>query len=345
MPGIDGLRLSKLMRSDSRFKSTRLILLSGFEAPPAEVLRECGIKLVVPKPLRASELYNAIVTACNGSLKRLAGSERKSDTVVNSTAPGAHILLVEDNAINQEVASEMIRHLGHTCECLANGAEAQGVVAEGRHDLVLMDCQMPGLDGYEATVRIRKWESENGEDSRIPIVALTAHAMKGDRERCLAAGMDDYLSKPLQADELAAMLTNWLGTTRRSPTSEAEADREAAIVARCSGNRALAARLLRKFVSETAVEIAAISTALENGDPGQIAEAAHRLKGAAGSLALDASEAAAAELEKLGLEGNIAGAAGVMATLQEEVQRIAATPILGEASLEDAASRIGRKDT
>jgi HPt (histidine-containing phosphotransfer) domain-containing protein len=199
-----------------------------------------------------------------------------------------------------------------------------------------MDCQMPGLDGYEATARIRAWEGENGVDERIPIVALTAHAMKGDRERCLAAGMDDYLSKPLQADELAAMLAKWLGT---------ETDLEAAIVARCSGNRALAARLLRKFLSQTSVDIAAIATALENGNPGEIAEAAHRLKGAAGSLALDASEEAAAELEKLGREGNIDGVAGVMAALQEEVRRIAATPILMKASLKDAGSPTRRKDS
>jgi len=345
MPGIDGLRLAKLVRDDRRFESTRVILLSGFEAPPVVRLDECGIRAVVPKPVRASELYDAIVTVANGSWKRSVGSEHEVEAAANSVQ-GARILLVEDNEINKEVARGLISGLGHACECLSTGADVLSAVATGRYDLVLMDCQMPGVNGYEATEQIRQWEDKTRAGARIPIIALTADAMKGDRERCLAAGMDDYLSKPLRGGELAAMLREWLdgerplAIPRAAPgpssaqhlaaPSAKEGDWEAAVVERCSGNRSMAVRLLRAFVEQTAEDIADISKAVDDGDRVRVAETAHRLKGAAGSLALHASEAVAAELEKLGREGDIADALGLMAELQEEAERVAATSILQE---------------
>ena len=138
-------------------------------------------------------------------------------------------------------AREMITRLGHSCTCLDSGAPAVEAATGGVYDLVLMDCQMPGMDGYDATAAIRTWEARHGQGRRIPIVALTAHAMKGDRNRCLAVGMDDYLTKPLQADDLQSILEHWLehrpgggATAGAPPAPAADAHQEAALEATVS---------------------------------------------------------------------------------------------------------------
>jgi signal transduction histidine kinase/DNA-binding response OmpR family regulator len=215
MPGIDGFSLAKLLRQERRFRSLPLILMAGFKAPPESRLRECGIAGVVSKPVRASDLYDTIVMVANGTSSHVQSLKRENEEHSGVRVQGARVLLVEDNAINREVAQAILSTLGHACDHLATGSEAVAAVISGHYDVVLMDCQMPGMDGYEATERIRAWERKNGPEKHVPIIALTAHAMKGDRERCLAAGMDDYLAKPLQIEELSMTLEKWLGRPGR----------------------------------------------------------------------------------------------------------------------------------
>jgi signal transduction histidine kinase/DNA-binding response OmpR family regulator/HAMP domain-containing protein len=345
MPGVDGQRAAKLIKGLAELDDTVLILLSGPDMPSEDEMLRSGFRAMVAKPVRASDLYNAIVAAVDGGTMVGPGTAGRVTNDVPVAAPGARILIVEDNGINREVAREMLLDMRHTCDCLTTGAEALDAVASGRYDLVLMDCQMPGMDGYEATAGIRAWERQNRPGRPVPIIALTAHAMQGDRDRCLAAGMDDYLSKPLQADELGAMLGRWLGgnekdagrTVLEEPAPPASScsigddkSLEAAVIARCSGNRALAVKLLNDFIDQTEEDIAAISTALKAGDPERLANAAHRLKGAAGNLALHTAEAAAAELVVLGRAGRTEGANTWIETLRAEAELVAAMPILAQ---------------
>jgi CheY-like chemotaxis protein/HPt (histidine-containing phosphotransfer) domain-containing protein len=344
MPGIDGYRLARLIRAEPRFAATRLILLSGVEAPPQERMTECGIQAAVPKPVRASELYDALATVTNGARET---PPEDGSAAPGVPEPGARILLAEDNEINQEVTREMLALLGYACTCLASGQEAVEAVVRDEYDLVLMDCQMPGMDGYQATGAIRAWEQQSRPGVRIPIVALTAHAMTGDRERCLAAGMDDYLTKPLQDGELSAMLRKWLHRAAPAPAPAApspppaadavaaapdERALEAAVIERCSGQRALARRLLNVFVQQLHADLDAISAAVEASDSAQLARAAHRLKGVSGNLALGACQEAAAALEQLARAGRTDGVEPHVARLRAQAERIARLRLVGEAA-------------
>lgn len=234
----------------------------------------------------------------------------------------------------------MLGSMGYACDCVASGADVLAVVSSGLCDLVLMDCHMPGMDGYEATERIRDWERQHKPERRIPIVAATAHSTMDSRERCIAAGMDDYLSKPFELEELAAVLGKWLrdtqedlapGNGRSSEPIDRAVDLQAAVIERCSGDRTLAAKLLHDFIDQTAEDIATISAALAARDPRAMVEGAHRLKGAAGNLALHAAEAAAAELVKLGRAGRTDGGSRFVEALHVEVERAAALPVCAEA--------------
>jgi HPt (histidine-containing phosphotransfer) domain-containing protein len=199
------------------------------------------------------------------------------------------------------------------------------------------------MDGYDATTAIRAGEGSGTPGRRIPIVALTAHAMKGDRERCLAAGMDDYLPKPLRADDLRAVLERWLeqpsagvrddGSGPVGPAlAHPDAEVEAAVLERCSGVRALASRLLVRFVDQVGEDLAAIAAADRQGEAEAMARAAHRLKGAAVSLGLAECHGAAVALEvacRLGDAGAVAASAEV---LRRQAERIALMPLAREAA-------------
>ena len=256
----------------------------------------------------------------------------------------ARILLVEDNEINQEVAREMILQLGYDCVCVAYGPEALETLCRESFDLILMDCQLPGMDGYEVTAAIRAEEGRNPSAKRIPIIALTAHAMSGDRDRCLAAGMDDYMTKPIRAGQLADSIKKWLRPHRDAPlletsgphvlaparlASEEEA-LEALIIEHCSGVRALAKKLLRAFIAQTRDDVEAIAAAATTGDAEKLARAAHRLKGAATSLGLETCRQAAADLEKKGRSGLTEGVDTGLEVLRCEAERIGRMKILQE---------------
>lgn len=345
---VDGLDTARIIRSDERFASTQLILLSGFEPPEYLVLTECGVQAAVPKPVRSSELYNALVTVANGMLTRASGPAVDTVDERIDIDPGSHILLVEDNEINQEVAVAMLEMLGYTCHCLRSGTGAIRSIASGRYSLVLMDCQMPDMDGYETTTSIRAWEKENCPDSHIPIIAMTAHAMKGDRERCLYAGMDDYLGKPVYAEELSAMLSKWLEVDSADtpilsstvPLQDDSAagllhhdDMEACVVRNCSGSRELAAELLRDYVAQSLEDISVMTKAAAEKDPNILSRAAHRVKGASGCLALHESHRVASELEETARSGSV-DVGLLLAQLRADVERVAGMPIIEEMLVE-----------
>jgi CheY-like chemotaxis protein len=213
MPGMDGFQLAEqIKRSENLTDAVILMLTSGEQRGDLTRCRELGVSNYLTKPVRRAELRAAILRALSGQAGALAGrtgaplSEsqglRKTDATV-----ALHILLAEDNRVNQRVAVSILEKAGHRVTVANNGREALDQWSEQAFDLILMDVQMPEIDGLEATALIRAREGKTAE--HIPIIALTAHAMKGDQERCLAAGMNAYLSKPIHARQLIELVSRY----------------------------------------------------------------------------------------------------------------------------------------
>ena len=217
MPEMDGEALGRTILMEPCYKDIPLVLLTSL-AQTGEMgrLLKLGFRACLSKPVKHSQLYDTLISVLNSPARSAASGEEmeakpEQPSAQDPESQPAHenvrLLLAEDNLINQKVAGKLIKKLGYAVDMVMNGAEAIDAIARDDYDLVLMDCRMPELDGYEATRRIR---NEEGESGRIPIIALTANAMKGDREKCLEAGMDDFISKPLRADDLRAALEQWL---------------------------------------------------------------------------------------------------------------------------------------
>ena len=216
LSGVDAHMFATLVHEDERFASIRLLLLERkidehhAGCASAEFDGRIGPDLEIPS------LTKAIDDLVSGSPAASAAGERATAVTDCAARKGPSILVVEDNPINLEVACELIQRIGYPCDSAVNGHEAVVAVKRFSYDLVLMDCQLPGMDGYEATDRIRVWEESRTRGRRVPIVALTAHAMTGDRDRCLTAGMDDYMTKPVDARKLEAMIVKWIAPTGAS---------------------------------------------------------------------------------------------------------------------------------
>jgi signal transduction histidine kinase/DNA-binding response OmpR family regulator len=203
MPGMDGFSLAAHIQEDPALAGPRIMMLSSMDIGSIRPeLRETGHYVV--KPVTRANLLSAILRVLGGESPRLVPARGAVPAV---TGRPLHILLAEDNVVNQKVAARLLEKLGHSVEVTSNGAEALAAFTRGAFDLILMDVQMPVMDGYDATLAIRA--AEQGTLRHVPIVALTAHAMKGDREICLKAGMDDYLGKPIRPLELASVLERW----------------------------------------------------------------------------------------------------------------------------------------
>jgi two-component system, sensor histidine kinase and response regulator len=220
MPVMDGIELAQTIKADPAIAAVRLVMLTSIsQFGDIQAARAAGIEAYLSKPARQSELYNSLINvlATASAAPPIAVStspSQKADiaTRPDSPAPTAplQILVVEDNRINQQILRAMLEFLGHRLEIADNGKIGLELLARRTYDLILMDCQMPEMDGFEATQRIRSDALAAATlQPRIPIIALTANALQGDRERCLAAGMDDYLSKPFTHEQLQAVLTRW----------------------------------------------------------------------------------------------------------------------------------------
>jgi CheY-like chemotaxis protein len=241
------------------------------------------------------------------------------------------VLVAEDNAVNQQVAVGMLERAGHEATVAANGREVLARLEKEAFDVVLMDVQMPELDGLETTAAIRDRERATG--GHLPIVALTAHAMKGDAERCLAAGMDAYLAKPLQPRELASTIARVLGTPPPAPGA-AEAGPAAAhagavdlprLLERVGGDRKALADLVRIFRADWPKQVARLREAVRAGDAQALRAAAHALKGAVSNFAAPGATEAAFRLQRMGEAGQLAGAEAALEGLKGEIAALVAS--------------------
>jgi CheY-like chemotaxis protein/HPt (histidine-containing phosphotransfer) domain-containing protein len=243
---------------------------------------------------------------------------------------GLRLLLVEGSAVNRKIAVGMLEKRGHAVVAAVNGKEALAVLEAGGEspfDLVLMDVQMPEMDGMEATACIR--EKEKADGRHIPIIAMTAHAMKEDREACIKAGMDAYVSKPLNADELVAAMEKLVRSGQESGKEFSSTDDEAAvafdrekILASVDGDRELLKEVVGMFLEDYPKTMAEIRAAIDGGDPQRLNRAAHSLKGSVGNFGARATFDAAFRLEMMGKDNDIGGATAVYSALAEEMERL-----------------------
>ena len=235
MPGMDGLELAHRIKSESTINVTHLVLLTSVgQRGDAKAAQSAGIAAYLTKPIRQSLLYECLGLVLGNVPHAVAPTPQTAATIITrhslsdaQTRSKPLVLLVEDNPVNQKVAANMIEKLGYRVNVAANGREAVDSLAYIPYALVFMDCQMPEMDGFEATRVIRKQEESlrqgGGRQSHLPIIAMTANAMQEDRDRCLAVGMDDFLSKPVTSKSLAAVLNRWIPHEQASAEAESKA--------------------------------------------------------------------------------------------------------------------------
>jgi CheY-like chemotaxis protein len=215
---MDGLQLTVAIAANRSLSGVPLVMLSSGGQAGLAAARAAGIATYLTKPVRPTRLREALARAFGHLHDRPAApAPREPALPADASAPRRRILVAEDNRVNQTVARRLLEKAGHQVDVVANGRQAVAALDDVVYDLVFMDCQMPDMDGFEATRAIRAGEARTPR--HIPIVALTANAMQGDRERCLAAGMDDYIVKPVTTQTLAAALERWAGSTTSHPTA------------------------------------------------------------------------------------------------------------------------------
>jgi len=339
MPGMTGLELSAAIKSNPKLKDTVLLMLTGLETDisPAR-LAELGFAGYLHKPLKQSQLLDVIMDAFASAAHEQKIPATPEPLVPESETPRTcelsylKILLAEDNEINQMVASEILRRSGYKCDIASDGQAAVNAILRESYDIVFMDCQMPTVDGFEATVRIRRHE-ELTAAKRTSIVALTANAIKGDRERCLAAGMDHYLTKPVDPKKLIAMV-HQIEAQKNQPTPASENPTPAKptsspadpvnyeeLLERCMGNVDLVKKVLQSYQSHSLSALSQMTVALQNQDAVALNRAAHSLKGAAANLAATEIKELARRLEEGAATGNLNTAPDTLISLQSAVSR------------------------
>ncbi|HEX2059277.1 MAG TPA: response regulator, partial [Thermoanaerobaculia bacterium] len=332
LPDDDGLGFARAIRRDPALARTRLMLLTSFGRRRQDVLtfQNAGIDAYLIKPIRRTQLCDAAVRLLTGET---APARQQHVEETPRPATRARVLVVEDNSVNQLVALGQLQRLGHECVVAAGGREAIELLRESAFDLVLMDCQMPDMDGYEATRRIRQLD---GPSSKIPIIAITAHALAGEREKCIAAGMNDYLAKPVSLEQLGAVLRLWANKSSSAPTESTpdmlvddehqvlDRERVSSFLAISRTQEGFLDGLVRTFRQDVPSRLDALRAAAASGDAHDLALAAHALKSSSGSVGARRMYAVCAQIEQSARAGRLDGAAAAIEQLAAEFSRVMA---------------------
>ncbi|HXE91617.1 MAG TPA: response regulator [Terriglobales bacterium] len=327
MPQMDGFSLAEQIQRSPENGKLKILLLTPPATGADERCRTLGLAGWVHKPVMQSELYDALVTALDSGARE-TGPQRMRRVPVRK---GLRILLAEDNPVNQRLAVKLLEKQGHRVAVAATGREALAAVEREPFDVVLMDVQMPEMDGLEATRALRERERTTG--GHMPVIAMTAHAMSGDRERCLEAGMDAYVAKPIQKQQLVAALQS----VSTSPATVASTVfDEAELMERVEGDARLAAEMSELFQANAPQWIRAIREAAAKGDADSLESEAHRLKGSAAGLGAHTAAEIAAQLESLAHARNLENAGAACVALE------AACRELGDV-LQSFCARVRRK--
>ena len=337
MPGMDGMELARRIKAEPSLSRTRLIMLTSLgRRMEAEGAMRAGIDAYLTKPVRQSKLFDAIANFI-GAPGEAATEEPRPvilEVGARETVPsGARVLVAEDNAVNQRVAVKMLERLGYRADVAADGLEAVEAVSRVPYHAILMDVQMPEMDGYEATVEIRRLE--RGTDRHTPIMALTANAMQGDREKALEAGMDDHVSKPVKPEELGAILARWLpyeGEVEAAPAvsdgvpgrTETEDVLDRAVIEnlRELGGSEMLSELKGMFFDDSESARSALRNAVEASDARSVERGAHTLKGSSGNMGAMQMAAICGELEEVGRSEDLTRASELLDRLDAEFLRV-----------------------
>ncbi len=322
MPGMDGAKLAEIMQSEAKFSDIRLAMLtSQGQRGDAKKMHKQGFSAYLSKPIHQSELYNALM-----QLSDMEFSPDSSELITRYTAKeqqvkfSVSILVVDDNSINQAVAKGMLGKFGIEIELANNGQEALDLLQRQIFDLVFMDCQMPVMDGYTATKNIRDSQSPVLNHT-VPIVAMTANAMQGDKEKCLASGMDDFIAKPVSAVKLRLILEKWLShkivkardsvfEVEVKDKTEEEVEGELvfdypAISERLMGDKALIQTIVDAYLADMPLQIEQLKSFVQDENTAQAAAQAHKIKGASSNVGAMALAALAYKMEQAGKAGDI----------------------------------------
>jgi two-component system, sensor histidine kinase and response regulator len=342
MPGMDGIELAHTIKADSFIASTKLILLTSMGLRgEAEQARRVGFSAYLTKPVRQSKLYDAIATVVSSSpsppdtplVERRRGKDAASLTRQRSTR--AHVLVAEDNQVNQRVAVRMLETLGYRADVAANGLEAIKALSRIPYSAVLMDVQMPEMDGYAATREIRRREGE-GKGRRTPLIAMTANAMQGDREKAIGAGMDDYVPKPVKREELGAVLERWVfnadedkatDARERSVEQASEEDPlDRGVLADLrelqeEGDPNILKELIELFLADVPLQLVVLRKAVEAGDVSSVGRIVHTLKGSCGNMGARSMGTLCTELEEIVRSEELSAAPELISRLEEEFGR------------------------
>jgi len=347
MPCMDGAMLARKIKADARLAEIPLVLLTSLgERGDARRFKEIGFAGYLVKPLRHSDLFN-VLSVTLATSKGDGTTEVINQPIVTShSAREIHritvdarkrILLVEDNIINQQVALGILKKYGMKADAAADGAEALKALETIPYDLVLMDVQMPVMDGFEATRRIRDHKTPVLNHD-VPVIAMTANALQGDREICLAAGMNDYVSKPIQPEKLAEVLERWLpdhGNSEKTPENvipscldDATVDDgkpvfdKPALLQRLMADEELLKTVISIYLNDTPIQILELKKALQSRDIAGVQLRVHTIKGASANISAEAIRATAIRLEKLSKNGDLDGVCAGMSELERQFDRL-----------------------
>jgi len=321
MPGMDGFEFAAAIQHDSSLARPEILMLTSSGQPGEGArCRDLGIAAYLLKPVLKDDLLAALLTALGKRADAIAGVSLVTRHSLRESSRRLQVLVAEDNPVNQAVIVRVLEKMGHAPTVAHNGREAVSLAANGKFDLVFMDVQMPEMDGLAATAAIR--ESEKRSGTHLPIFAMTAHAMKGDREQCLAAGMDGYITKPVRFSDIQQALAGVaadLRATVPAPAASTSSWDKAAALNRVEGDEELLQDICRIFLEESPKLMFTLQQAVEQDDSEAVSRAAHSLKGESGYLGATGVSQMAKQLESMGRDRELSQAPAVFEQLQREM--------------------------
>src|SRR5690348_8099615 len=332
MPDMDGFTLAERIKEDPALSGAAIMMLtSAGRRGDAARCRKLGIAAYLHKPVRERDLFRAILLALSPGRTRATDAELITGHTLRHEKRKLRILLAEDDLVNRQLAEHLLRKFGHHVTSASNGRKAvEAIQASGLEsfDAVLMDVQMPEMDGIEATAAIR--ELEKGKSRRLPVIAMTAHAMKGDCSRFLESGMDGYIAKPVQASELLTVIDQNVPPAGEPPLERRPQPAPLEIIdwkrglAAADGDSALLNELLKMFANQAPASLEKLRSAVEMKDAPAVERAAHTVKGAVSNFGADAAVQAALKLEVMGRHGDLEHAGEALRSVEQEIRRVLA---------------------